>query len=268
LFESLLTGVEDEIASLPALFDPHAAPQRFLAWLAGCLGLEIDENWDAAQQRRIIADAFASFARRGTAAGLRESLRVFAGVDATIEEPLLNAAWWALPSAATSCCTSCGESSAARGSEWHETRNSILGSTTMLAPAQPQGAVVGTTAVLDQSHLIAGTDFGAPLFTDVAHQFSVQVLRSQVMCRDALPRVRAILDQEKPAHTTYHLCIIEPRFRVGFQSRVGIDTVVGGPSRSLALGTGQALGQDTTLGGAAPSLLGAESRLGLTTRLA
>ena len=51
LFESFFGGVEAAIARLPALFDPHAAPQEFLPWLAGWLALELDEDWDEAQQR-------------------------------------------------------------------------------------------------------------------------------------------------------------------------------------------------------------------------
>jgi hypothetical protein len=138
----------------------------------------------------------------------------------------------------------------------------------MLAAAQPQGAVVGTSAVLDQSQLITDGEYGAPLFSDVAYQFSVEVYRSQVMSANALARIQAVVEQEKPAHTAYHLCIIDPRFRVGFQSRLGIDTVVGGEPRSLSLGTAQALGQDTVLAGMAPSLLGTDSTLGVSTRLA
>ena len=137
----------------------------------------------------------------------------------------------------------------------------------MLAPAQPQGAVVGTSADLDQSHLITDADFGSPLFTDVAYRFMVNVYRGQVMCADTLARIRSLLDAEKPAHTLYQLCIIEPRFRVGFQARVGIDTVVAGPSRSLALGSDQMLGEESVLAGAPVSRLGAENRLGVTTRL-
>ena len=72
----------------------------------------------------------------------------------------------------------------------------------MLAPAHAQGAVVGTTATLDQSHLVTNEDFGVPLFEDVAHQFSVQVYRGQVQCAETLPQVRAVIEREKPAHTT------------------------------------------------------------------
>jgi phage tail-like protein len=264
LLESLFGGVESEIRSIPKLFDPQAAPRKFLAWLAGCMGLDLDDNWDEQQQREIIAQIFSLSGWRGTAKGLRESLRLFAGVDAIVEEPILNASWWSLPGAADTCCDACASSSTSA----QDSQNSILGWTTMLAPAQPQGAVVGTSTVLDESHLIADEDFGSPLFSDVAYQFCVELYRSQVMCPEAMTRVRTIIEQEKPAHTACHLCVIDPKFRVGFQSRVGIDSVVAGPPRSLALGTGQALGVDSALAGAAPSLLGADSCLGVTTRLA
>ncbi len=267
LFESFNEEVEDEIAAIPALFDPKAAPANFLVWLAGLLGLELDQNWDEQKQRRIIGEIFRLSGRRGTPAGLRESLRLFAGVDAVIEEPILHAAWWALPGTAESCCESCAAHANSGGENWQSTGDSILGWTTMLAPAQPQGAVVGTSSDLDQSHLITNDDFGSPLFTDVAYRFMVNVYRGQIMCENVLPRVRAVLDQEKPAHTAYELCVIEPRFRVGFQSRVGVDTVVAGAQRSLALGDDQLLGEETVLAGEAVSRLGVETRLGMTTRL-
>jgi phage tail-like protein len=263
LFESMYQDVEDEIGAMPALFDAKATPEEFLGWLAEWLGLELDENWSPGKRRRILGEIFELYAQRGTASGLRRTLKLFAGVDAVIEEPILNAAWWALPAVPESCCDSCASEAVAG---WEHTQNSILGFTTMLAPAHPQGAVVGTSAVLDQSHLITVDEFGAPLFSDVAYQFSVLVYRGQVMCADVLPRVRALIEQEKPAHTTYQLCIVEPRMRVGFESRLGIDSVVGGPSRSLSLGDAQALGEDTVLGGAVATRVG-HSRLGQSTRL-
>jgi phage tail-like protein len=262
LFESFNMGVEDEIAALPALFDPWAAPQKFLVWLAGCLGFDLDENWDEQKQRRLIAEIFRLSGRRGTPAGLRESLRLFAGVDAVIEEPILHAEWWALPGAAGACCESCAARTDTGNLEGSE--NSVLGWTTMLAPAQPQGAVVGTSCDLDQSHLITNDDFGSPLLTDVAYQFSVGVYRGQIMCADASQRIRALIDQEKPAHTRYQLCVIDPDFRVGYQSRIGIDTVVAGTQRSLSLGSDQPLGTETVLAGEI-GRLGMETRLGIAT---
>jgi phage tail-like protein len=266
LFESFFGEVEDEIAGLPALFDALVVPANYLGWLASWLALELDEDWDEAMKRRVIGDAFEAYARRGTAEGLRQSLRVFAGVDAVIEEPILSAAWWALPGKEEGCepQAPCPE---ATEQKWRATENSLLGVTTMLAPAEAQGAVVGTTALLDGSYLITDEEFGTPLFEDVAHQFSVQIYRGQLKCAETLPQVRALIEREKPAHTAYHLCIIEPRMRVGFQSRIGIDTVVAGPPSGMRLGEGLVLGAESVLGGQPAGRIGKGSQVGVTTRV-
>ena len=262
LFESFFSETESKIASLPALFDPYGVPARFSRWLAGWLSLALDENWDEGTKRKAIAEAFEMFGKRGTAEGLREALRLFAGVHAVIQEPILNAAWWSLPAHEES--KACED---ATDKSWQVTENSILGFTTMLAPAEAQGAVVGTTAILDQSHLIPGEEFGAPLFTDVAHQFSVLTYRGELKCQEILVKVRAVIEREKPAHTHYHLCIVEPRMRVGFQARVGIDAVVAGPPPAVKLGEAPGLGPYLALGGRPPARLGDQSRVGLTTRI-
>jgi phage tail-like protein len=264
LFESFLAETEGRINALSVLFDPAAVPSEFLPWLAGWLALELDEDWDEAQRRQMIAAAFDRYSRRGTAIGLRESLRLFAGVEAIVEEPILNAAWWALPAEQASCKD---EPKKSKEKLWNATENSILGFTTMLAPAHPQGAVLGTTATLDQSHLITNEEFGAPLFEDVAHQFSVQVYRGQMKCPETLSEVHAVIQRDKPAHTDYHLCIIEPRMRVGFQARVGIDTVVSGPPQAAGLGEVDAGGRGLVLGGEPTGRVGVESRVGIATRV-
>ena len=137
----------------------------------------------------------------------------------------------------------------------------------MLMPVHAQGAVLGSSATLDASSLINNEQFGTPLFEDTAHQFSVQIYRGQMQCADDVLEVRAVIDREKPAHTAYHLCVIEPRMRVGFQSRVGIDAVVGGPPGDLALSETSILGEQTALGGTPASKLGFDTRVGITTRV-
>lgn len=252
LFESLFDDVEGEIADLALLFDPEAAPEEFLAWFGGWLALDVRDEWDEDQKRRAIAEAFAMYARRGTADGLRMALRRFAGVDVHIEEPLLQMAWWSL--------------APEEGASALETQNGVLGFTTMLAPAEAQGAVVGSTAVLDHSHLIRQEEFGIPLFEETAHQFSVQLYRGSSFSEQKLNEVRALLDREKPAHTTYHLCIVEPRMQLGV-ARIGIDTIVAGPPAPTPLGQTPSLGADLILGGDATGQLGTLSQLGQTTRL-
>jgi phage tail-like protein len=253
LFESLYNDAEACVNHLDALFDPQAVPTEFLSWLAGWLDLDLNEDWTAEQQRAAIAGAFELYAKRGTAEGLRLALRRFVGVEARIEEAILQAAWWSLAADETAAGL--------------DAQNSILGYTTMLAPAEAQGAVVGTTAVLDHSNLITQDEFGVPLFQDVAHQFSVQLYRGASYSEQVVEQVRAWLDRERPAHTLYHLCVIEPRMRIGFQARLGIDTIVAASQPPTQLGETSAFGTNLRLGGEPPGRIGEQSRLGRTTRL-
>jgi len=50
----------------------------------------------------------------------------------------------------------------------------------------------------------------------------VLIYRGELRCADTLARVRAVLEQEKPAHTAYQLCIVEPHMQVGFQRGWGL----------------------------------------------
>ncbi|NJL22532.1 MAG: phage tail protein I [Leptolyngbyaceae cyanobacterium SM1_3_5] len=226
LFETLLAEETEQIDRLPQLFDRSAAPDRFphdwLDWLAGWLAFDLDETWSELQRRQAIADAFSLYSQRGTVTGLKQLIRLYTGAIAHIDEPARFASLWSLG-------------------------DSALGFTTMLAPGDPQGAVIGTTATLNQTHLIQAEDYGAPLFEDVAHRFCVQVYAADVDSEAAMVRVQQVLDREKPAHTTYQLCAIEAQMRVGFQARLGIDAIVGAPPPDLVLTEAQQLGVDTVL---------------------
>ena len=276
MFETLFDDVEERIVDLSVLFDPESTPKEILPWLAGWLAVELDEEWDEQRKRQTIAGAFEFYGRRGTAAGLREALRVLGGVNAIIEEPVMNAAWWSLPAEADPCgckksaecaCGCSGSDKSRKEPSWEATENSVLGVTTMLLSASPQGAVLGSSATLDHSHLLTNEEFGAPLFSEVAHQFSVQIYRTQLHCPETLPRIHAIIEREKPAHTEYHLCVIEPRMRVGFQARVGKDAVVAGPPSQLLLHEGMFLDQQSSLGGELNAAVGEHSRVGVSTRV-
>ena len=247
LFESAFDGQQASIDALARLFDPAAAPEEGLPWLAGWLATELPEAWGGERRRHAIAGAFARSARRGTVAGLREAIADEAGMECVIEEPIVQAGWWALPDDAAP------EAEAAL---------SVLGSTTMLAVGEPQGAVAGTTAVLDGSFLSPQEAYATPLFRDVAHQFTVRIYHGSTFSEDAVGLARRVLDRERPAHTTYHLCVVEPCMRVGHQARIGIDAVVAGPAEPTLLGGPEAGG--LVLGGPPSERLGETTALGRT----
>ena len=246
LFESLLDDAEDQIDSLPQLFDPYAAPDvgapdNWLDWLAGWLAFDLDERWPQATRRNALASAFALYGQRGTVESLRGLIKLYTDATAYISEPARLVSLWSL-----------GETS-------------TLGFDTMLAPAHADGAIIGSTATLGQSHLIPADAYGTPVFEDVAHRFCVQVYAADLPDVASLTQVAAVIEREKPAHTDYHLCLIEAKLRVGFQARLGIDTIVGGAPPDLTLDSTTALGVATVLPAATDhgdAVIGRNARLG------
>jgi phage tail-like protein len=220
------------LAGLPRRFDPAAAPTDGLPWLASWLDFDWVETWPEADARRYLAEAFGLGEIRGTVEGLRRYLKIYAGVTAWVEAP----------------------SALNGGAPLMLGESSTLGFDAVLAPAPAYGAVLASTATLDHSHLLDPAEGGVPLFGDVAHRFCVQVHAAEVTAAGALDTLKAVLAREAPAHTSYHLCVLPPRMRVGFQARLGLDTVVAGPMPDLNLAAAWAT--TATAPGGGPTLLG------------
>jgi phage tail-like protein len=87
IFESILTPVDRQIGNLPYYFDPRMAPPDFLPWLAGWLGLVLDERWPEGQRRELIRSAVDLYDWRGTRRGVSEFLRLYTGYLPEIVEP-------------------------------------------------------------------------------------------------------------------------------------------------------------------------------------
>ena len=222
--ESALGSEDALIDDLPLLFDAAAAPDpEWLDWLAGWLGSPLDAGWPERTRRDAVARSWWLSERRGTAEGLRATVELSLGVPVWVSEPARHASPWLL-----------GEGLG-------------LGFDSMLSPAEAQGAVLGTTAELDHSHLVTEEDFGAPLYDDLVHRFCVGVYAADVPSPEARGDLERIVERERPAHTRAHVCLVEPRARVGFQARVGVDAVVAGDPPGLSLGA-VALGEAAIAG--------------------
>jgi hypothetical protein len=79
-----------------------------------------------------------------------------------------------------------------------------------------------------------------------------------------------LLENEKPAHTQYQFEYVAPRMRIGFQSMIGLDAVVGRYPSGYNLGN--KLGRDSVLSGTplqgGPSFeIGRKSRIGQGSKL-
>ncbi len=78
--------------------------------------------------------------------------------------------------------------------------------------------------------------------------------------------LRRAIASEKPAHTAYDLCLVEPRFQIGWQSTIGYDTIIGQyPVTRLARASDGTLPEKER---PAPSRVPRNPRLGYDTVLA
>lgn len=241
LARSELGTIGEHIDALPQLLAPGFAPASALPWLAGWLGLELPRIATEAEARKLITRAIEFYRRRGTPAGICDFVEIHTGVRPSIVEAFEERGVWVLDVA------------------------SSLGFDTGLPAIDPLGMVVpdaanplarGTAccatpigaAVVGEAGPLPISELGAPLFIDAAHRFTVFLPAYRATDAALRAEVRRVIDAEKPAHTDYHLCLVEPDMRVGFQAQVGIDTIVGGPPPPLRLG-GTRLGVETNLPG-------------------
>ena len=118
--------------------------------------------------------------------------------------------------------------------------NSIIPDTSSQSTLGVGRVVVGENTVQTEA------DFGAPLFAETAHLFTVVVPAAKFPKQEQRDKLRAIIEQEKPAYTDFHLCFSEPQARLGIQSRLGIDSIVAGPPPPMVLGESP-LGLNTSL---------------------
>lgn len=103
-------------------------------------------------------------------------------------------------------------------------------------------------------------------FRVYAHRFSIVVPSSFCDGDKKENAIRRIADMEKPAHTQYSICKVGPRFRVGLQSTIGIDTIIG-VYPEIILGFRSTLGIDSVLGQSKDSRTGPVQSIGKRSRI-
>ena len=85
-FDDVLAPIFLTLDSLEVLVDPAVCPDDFLDWLAGWIGLVLDENWPVDRRRELVARGVELYRMRGTVAGLRAELEIFTGGTVEIGE--------------------------------------------------------------------------------------------------------------------------------------------------------------------------------------
>lgn len=260
IFDASLRSIEARLDTQAALFEPLSAPPEFLGWLASWIGLVMERDWPEARRRRYLNEAAALYAQRGTPQGLRRQLLLLLGLDRAAaccpaERP---------PARCVPRPLNCGPGPALvpaappalllehfRLRRWLIAGRARLGDDSVLWGQRiVNRSQLGGSARTGQSQLIATPDpLRDPLLVH-ANRISLFV-PACVRERPADERaLRALLATEVPAHVQADLHYVEPRFRVGVQAMVGLDSVIARSPQGVRLGasdSGQRLGRATVL---------------------
>jgi phage tail-like protein len=217
-----------------AMLKPGSAPASVLPWLAGWLGLTLDERWPEAAQRTMIREAPALFRARGTPAALKRMVEIVAEAPAVILEDFRLR----------------GQRQAA-GQEAGWRAPSVLGG----------GFRVGGPIGEAETTVTASPAGLATLFSAAAHRFSILIQAD--LDAERLAAVRDLLDVHRPAHTLVEVCTGGAGMRVGRGLHVGISSIIGRSAdwRRLQAGASR-LGREAIVGRPSPGLRAGTARLG------
>jgi len=224
IFQTGFDRFDQQIDDLWQLFDPAAAGEQYLHWLAGWLALAPDPHWTTEKMRGMIKTAFQSYLRRGTADGIEQAIIDYAGADfARVVEHYRLRRWPAL-----------------------NHTSPLDGGAELWGRDVYRRLQVGVHSQIGRFQLTSQPEPAIEQFAQAAHKFTVFFPADPYRVEEAEKRVRRVVEREKPAHTEAALCPVLPRMRVGVQARLGFDSVVGGVS-NLVLGRLATLNYDSVL---------------------
>jgi len=250
IFDTLRARTSGKITDIARYFDPKATPANppnvpgndFLSWLAAWLGLSLQNNWPVKKRRELVRQAHRLFDLRGTPAGLKLMIQLYTGSEPRILELFKLRRWLVVDSARL------GDQSA------------VLGKDVMKRLQVGDNSTVGSFQLIDYGN--PSLDF----FNSYAYQFIVIVHRWPGAGESDQAALQQIIDLAKPAHTQAQLRWDEPRFRIGLQSFVGIDTVLAKYPVGIIESQGT-LGYDTVLGSPEKSRMRPSSSVGRSSRI-
>jgi phage tail-like protein len=240
VFQATFDGFDERIDSIAQLFDPAVVPEEYFAWLAAWLEFPTDPTWPMPKKRAMLKKAASDYRVRGTVAGLIQALKDYADLDVGIIEHFRLRQWPLLPSAGP-----------------------VDGGSRLWSRRFYQRLQVGEFSQVGGFYLTNRPEPAAEPFDWGANEFSIFFPASPYNVDAINGKVANVVEREKPAHAKANYVAVFPRFRVGVQATVGVDSRIGGYS-PLVLCTSSRLGYDAILN-CSPSRMEAE-RLGASPR--
>lgn len=291
IFDTTLRGVEKTIDEQARFFDPLSTPadtdgrggEDFLSWLASWIGLTLDRQWPVEQRRQFVKRAASLYALRGTREGLRRQLIFLLGLEPERRCCPCDAPRAACHDAPPNCAPPAEHARAWQPPplilEHYQLRRWLfVGAGRLGSQAVLWGKRIVGRSQLDANAQVAETKLNVTQdphrdpFHVYAHKFSVFVPACYRESESRRRSLENLLKSESPGHAQHQIVYVEPRFRIGFQAMIGLDSVVGRYPAGVTLDRSP-LGKATVLtsppgrGGPPGLSVGESSRVGTTTRL-
>ena len=289
LFDTTLRSIETEVDKQARFYDPLSTPAErnpkagidFLNWLASWIGVTLDRNWPEIKRRRFLKQSGRLFDLRGTRKGLWRELLLFLEIEpgcCADDQPRGRCVPLPLNCAPVKPPVSHWEPPPLILEHFKLRRWLFLG-----AGRIGDQAVLWGNRIVNRSPLNDGAQVGRSRLRTIqdpfrdpfhyyAHKFTVFVpacYRASEANRKSLDN---LLRNSRPATTLAQIEYVEPRFRIGFQSMIGFDSVIarypaGVTLDQTPLGRASVLTKPSHKQGGLSLEIGSQSRIGATTKL-
>jgi phage tail-like protein len=305
LFDTTLRSIETRIDTMHELFDPASAPAEkprakrpdgaptidFLSWLARWVGIVFDRGWPEATRRAVLKRAACLYGLRGTYAGLWQLLLTFLGFERSrCDDACPQVRCVPRPANCAPPPRPCTPKHPPlilehfRLRRWLFVGAGRLGDDAMLwgkrivnrselsGAGRTGNARLGPVSCPPDrnpaTQLITTPDPWRDPFHVYAHRFSVFVPARVKRIEWKRRGLERLLAQEAPAHARWQIEYVEPRFRVGVQAMVGLDSVIARVPPGVRLNANQ-LGRGSVLPPhpGRPPVAGIDARVGENMRL-
>ncbi len=218
--------IEQHIAEISRYFDPQAVPAGMpLRYLADWFALPLEGAWNDAQKRRLLNQMSTYYPKRGTAVALRSYAQTYLQ-NMTTMPPHMQGEFPKLVE---------GFRARQYMNLLSQENGTLDRQMPLWGPAKVGRLQTDVYAEVGNARLVSLGDPQTDIFDSYAHRFRVFMPAAWISTKADEAMIRRAIDTEKPAYTEYELCLIAPRFRIGIQSTVGIDTIVGGYPKAQLL---------------------------------
>lgn len=282
VFDTSLRSIETKVDTQAAYYDPRSTPATvdprtgidFLSWLGSWIGVSLERQMPEAQRRQILADAGATLRIRGTRDGLWQQLLQLMGWDEAAGSCPADCTPAGRCSGRPPCppepCRRCSQPPPLILEHFQIRRWLFEGVAKLGSCAELWGRRIVNRSQLDAGAQVGGTQLvmsNDPVrdpFHYTAHRFTVFAPACFESSDSRRRSLFNLLRSESPAHTKYEVEFVKPRFRIGFQSSIGLNSVVARVPQGVTLDE-STLATDSVLTGTRQRRL--PSEIGATTLL-